>query len=131
MRRGCGKSQLTQKAFLWDALRAKRAGHKFRRQHPIENYIADFICLDVWLVVEVDGGYHTKTEQKEADDARDARLKELGFTTLRFTNEEVINKIDIVVETIQQKATELKKAPPPKTLGGSSPSPLQGEAGRG
>ncbi len=116
-------------SILWSALRSKQTGYKFRRQHPVENYIADFICLDVWLAIEVDGGYHTTVEQKEADDIRDSRLKELGFTTLRFTNEEVINKIDIVVETIQQKATELKKTLPPKTIGGPGPSPLQGEAG--
>ena len=52
---------------LWNALRNRATGYKFRRQHPIESYIADFVCLETWLIVEVDGGYHTSETQKAED----------------------------------------------------------------
>ena len=128
---------------LWDNLRNRNTGYKFRRQHPIENYIADFVCLDVWMIVEVDGGYHTTTEQKEADTARDNYLKEIGFTTLRFTNEQVLHDLENVLHQIKAKADELKNssallnkeatAEKEENDGQSEtddgPSPLQGEAG--
>ncbi|MDR0792533.1 MAG: DUF559 domain-containing protein, partial [Chitinophagaceae bacterium] len=94
--------------FLWNNLRNKAIGHKFRRQHPIENSIADFVCLDTWLIVEVDGGYHKNSEQQRADNERDASLKEIVFVTLRFTNEQVINDIEKVIETSKNPCDEIK-----------------------
>ncbi|MBA2761352.1 MAG: class I tRNA ligase family protein, partial [Segetibacter sp.] len=114
---------------LWNALRNRGTGYKFRRQHPIQNYIADFVCLDVWLVVEVDGGYHNKNDQKESEVARDEALKELGFTTLRFTNEEVLHNIDNVLSQIKQTADNLKTKSTQKRIAVNGSSPLQGEAG--
>jgi very-short-patch-repair endonuclease len=68
---------------LWKHLRAHRLnGAKFKRQQPIANYIADFVCFEANLVVELDGGQHA--EQVEYDKKRDALLKEYGFTVLRF-----------------------------------------------
>ncbi len=116
-------------AIMWNALRSRNIGHKFRRQHPIENYIIDFICLDVWLVIEIDGGYHNKPEQKNADEIRDTRLKELGFTILRFTNEEIIGNLDNALKTIQDKADEIKQSAAEKRAAVRGSSPLQGEAG--
>lgn len=55
---------------LWECLRGKQLGYKFRRQHPVNDFIADFICVEKNLVIEVDGGYHTTKEQREADNLR-------------------------------------------------------------
>lgn len=73
-------------------------GHSFRRQRPIGNFIADFVCLPLNLIVEVDGFSHE--EDGVIDDNRDNELKELGFTTLRFSSWEVLNQIDEVANTI-------------------------------
>ena len=87
---------------LWQALRAKQLGEKFRRQHIICDCIADFVSLKSKLIIEVDGGYHNETEQAEADMLRTQFLNEQGFKVIRFTNDEVLNNIDGVVEKIKQ-----------------------------
>ncbi len=114
---------------LWNALRNRGTGYKFTRQHPIQNYIADFACLDAWLLVEVDGGYHIDAQQKEADTARDAALKELGFTTLRYTNKEVLHNMENVLSQIKQTADNLKTKSIQKLPAANGSSPLQGEEG--
>jgi leucyl-tRNA synthetase len=89
---------------LWQEIRNRKLDYKFRRQHPIDNYIADFICLEQKLIIEVDGGYHTQT--KEYDDARTFVLNELGYSVIRFTNEEVLNDIKTVLSNIKDTFTE-------------------------
>lgn len=84
---------------LWYRLRANQLGLKFRRQHPFENYILDFVCLPIKLVVEVDGGQHL--EQVEYDARRAAFLEAAGFRILRFWNNQVLAEIDTVVEAIK------------------------------
>jgi leucyl-tRNA synthetase len=86
---------------LWQELRNNKLGVKFRRQHPIDAYIVDFICLQQRLIVEVDGGYHETDEQKELDKERTRILNEIGFNVIRFTNEGVINDIESTVQTIK------------------------------
>ena len=81
---------------LWQLLRGKSFGVKFRRQHAIGDYIADFACLSCSLVVEVDGGYHLETNQQETDQIRTEYLESKGFSVIRFTNEEVLHDIDQV-----------------------------------
>ncbi|HEX8358062.1 MAG TPA: DUF559 domain-containing protein, partial [Segetibacter sp.] len=110
-------------SILWNAVRNRALGYKFRRQHPIENFIADFVCLDAWLIVEVDGGYHNQEEQKQADESRDTRLKAVGFTTLRFSNEQITADLQSVLQQIKAVCDKIKTG----TVAGSSP--LQGEAG--
>jgi very-short-patch-repair endonuclease len=84
---------------LWKCLRNRKLrGFKFRRQHPIEHFIADFFCLEYGLVVEVDGGYHNESEQKKYDEGRTFELRELKVKVIRFTNEEVIEKNGICFE---------------------------------
>jgi len=78
-------------AALWQMLRNSKTGNKFRRQHPIEAFIVDFVCLEKGLIVEVDGGYHGNEEQKMYDEYRTTALKEKRFTVLRFMNEEVLS----------------------------------------
>lgn len=90
-------------SILWNFLRRKQLGVLFRRQYIVDTYIVDFICLSKQLVVEVDGKYHTSMEQQELDQKRDTRLQELGYATLRFSNEEVIAQPETVVEKIKQR----------------------------
>lgn len=87
---------------LWNRLRDKQIeGNKFRRQHIIDSFIVDFVCLSKQLIIEVDGGYHNKPEIKEADEFRTSILEEIGYRILRFTNEEVIADTDAVVNKIE------------------------------
>ena len=86
---------------LWQALRNRSIGDKFRRQHLIEDYIVDFVCLEKKLVIEVDGEYHNLRDQKEADDLRTQYLEFFGFKVVRFLNTEVETKIESVLEKIK------------------------------
>tara|TARA_R110002050_G_scaffold29630_6_gene76095 strand:+ start:11058 stop:14918 length:3861 start_codon:yes stop_codon:yes gene_type:complete len=87
---------------LWECLKTKQLnGYKFRREHIIDEYIVDFVCLAKNLIVEVDGGYHNNPEVHEADKFRTENLEDLGFRVIRFTNKEVIGNIDGVLEKIK------------------------------
>jgi len=82
---------------LWNAIRAHRLeGLAFRRQMPIAGYIVDFACPQKKLIVEVDGSQHGRAEQSEADRHRDERLAELGWTVLRFWNDDVLRNLEDV-----------------------------------
>lgn len=86
---------------LWKHLRNnKLKGLKFRRQHPLDIYIADFYCHQKKLIIELDGGIHDTPEQREYDEGRTFELEEKGFKILRFRNEEVINDLENVLERI-------------------------------
>jgi len=85
---------------MWESLRGKKIGFKFRRQHIIDEFIVDFVCIEKNLVIEVDGEYHNSSEQKNADELRTKILNELGFKVIRFKNEEVIGNIDGVLKKI-------------------------------
>ena len=87
---------------LWQLLRNNQLGVKFRRQHPIDAYIVDFMCLQERLIVEVDGGYHESDEQKYYDTNRTEVLKNIGFEILRFTNDEVLADPFIIKEKIKE-----------------------------
>ena len=91
---------------LWEVLRAKKMGHRFRRQHIVGDFIVDFICLPLRLIIEVDGKYHDTAKQKKADHLRDSILNQAGYTILRFTNEEVIGNIEHVVHRITHAMSE-------------------------
>ena len=76
---------------LWQDLRDRQIlGHKFRRQHPVGRYFADFACIEAMLIVELDGGQHFSDEGMEADIRRTADLNALGYQVLRFTDREVL-----------------------------------------
>ena len=102
MRKGYTEAE----GILWKELRNEKLGVKFRRQHPIEAYIVDFICLQEKLVIEVDGGYHETDEQKSYDEMRTKTLKAIGFEVIRFSNNEVIKNIEEVKEKIRSKLAE-------------------------
>lgn len=90
---------------LWQALRNKQLGVKFRRQHIIGRYIPDFICIPKKLIIELDGAIHDT--QKEADEERTRYLNEKGYTVIRFTNEEVLSDLNNVVAKISSQLEAL------------------------
>ncbi|HEY6335004.1 MAG TPA: DUF559 domain-containing protein [Alphaproteobacteria bacterium] len=92
---------------LWRALRERVTSWKFRRQHPIGQFVTDFACPARKLVIELDGGQHA--ERKEADTRRDAVLARHGYRVARFWNNEVLDNLDGVLETIRR----VLEAPPP------------------
>ena len=96
------KNSTPAETILWECLRNKNLKYKFRRQHIIDVFIADFVCIEKKLVIEVDGSYHNTPEQKEADEMRTQILNEIGFKVIRFTNEEVIANTDKVLEKISK-----------------------------
>jgi very-short-patch-repair endonuclease len=88
---------------LWPFLRNRKfMGLKFRRQHPIDKYIVDYICIEKKLVVEIDGGIHQKPEQKEYDSERTADLERYGLKMLRLSNEDVLNDVIKVLKEIKK-----------------------------
>ena len=95
------KEPTDAEAALWELLRDKKLGDKFRRQHLIDDFIVDFVCLSKNLVIEVDGGYHNDPTQKEYDQQRTLYLNEKGFRVIRFTNEEVLGNTEAVLTKIK------------------------------
>ena len=86
---------------LWNELKNRKLlGLKFRRQHPLHFYIADFYCHKQRLVIEVDGGVHLLEQHKENDENRTAELERYGVRVIRFTNDQVINSTDEVKQAI-------------------------------
>ncbi len=95
---------------LWAQLRAKKlAGLKFRRQHPIWIFITDFYCHEVKLVVELDGGIHQESEQKQWDENRTAELERFEIQVIRFTNKEVFENLEVVLKTILNECEKRKE----------------------
>lgn len=89
-------------AALWTLVRNRQVvGLKFRRQHAIDDFIVDFICLDRALIVEVDGSIHDQPEQAEYDTQRQAHLEGLGYQVLRFKNAEVLKTPERVTAQIK------------------------------
>ena len=86
---------------LWQCLRGNQLDVKFRRQHSIDRYIADFVCLSHKLISEVDGAGHLEPDQADYDSGRSALLAELGYRILRFSNEQAINQTEDVLTTIK------------------------------
>jgi very-short-patch-repair endonuclease len=97
------KSMTEAEEMLWKQIRNnKLKGLKFRRQHPLDIFIADFYCHERKLILELDGGIHDTPEQMEYDEGRTAELEEKGFKILRFKNDEVLNDINQVLEKISE-----------------------------
>ncbi|OKO69511.1 DUF559 domain-containing protein [Bradyrhizobium sp. NAS96.2] len=95
-------SQTNAEAKLWQALRNRRlARWKFRRQHPIDRYVVDFVTLDGKLTVEVDGATHSTSSELKRDEARTKVLEACGFLVVRVTNTDVYENLEGVLETIE------------------------------
>jgi len=103
------KKQTEAEKILWNAIRSRKCyGLKFRRQHPIASFILDFYCHEHLIAIEVDGGIHMSPDSLEYDKYRSSILEELGIKVLRFTNKEVINELDSVLEKIKQVVFSLQ-----------------------
>ena len=94
---------------LWKKLRAKQLGYTFNRQKPLLNYIADFYCKPLNLVIEIDGKSHTTIEKGERDFKKEEGLKMLGLEVLRFTEKQVRYSMNDVVLCIQIKISEIEE----------------------
>ncbi len=108
--RALRKSSTDAENLLWYRLRNRQLlDLKFRRQRPIGKYIADFACLEIGLVIELDGGQHL--DRIAYDAQRSADMKQLGFETLRFWDHEVLKETNAVMEKIRQLAEALALTP--------------------
>ena len=99
---------------LWRRLRLEQLGVKFRRQHPIGQYIVDFACLSPKLIIEIDGSQHI--DQALADQARDAWLRAQGFQVLRFWSNDVLTQTEAVLVAIRHCLLLLQQPAPTPTL---------------
>jgi len=90
-------------SILWSRLNNKQLGEKFRQQHIIGNYIADFVCLKKKLIIELDGRYHYYGDQQEKDRIRERILNEYSYRIIRFTNDELIADFDKVISKILEE----------------------------
>ncbi|PIK97293.1 DUF559 domain-containing protein [Synechococcus sp. 63AY4M1] len=113
----------TAESLLWELLRDRRLlGRKFRRQHPIGQFIADFFCDDARLIIEIDGAVHREPTQQERDRLREEILREHSFAILRFTNEQIFDHTEQVLQEIAAYVTAYSY---------EHPSPLSQGFGRG
>ncbi len=96
------RKETQAESILWKYLRMDQLGVHFRRQHIIDNYIADFACLAKRLIIEIDGGYHQLPTQQVSDAERTEWLEDQGFKVIRFTNEEILFDTDNTIKKIQE-----------------------------
>lgn len=101
------------------------AGFKFRRQAAIDRYIVDFVCFELKLVIEVDGGQHAEEQQLIRDQQRTEFLQSRGFQVLRFWNCDVLDDIDAVLVAIEKSIGKTMRVPPPLA------PPRKGEGNKG
>ncbi|MFA4817829.1 MAG: endonuclease domain-containing protein [Parcubacteria group bacterium] len=105
--RSLRRKSTPQEIKLWAHLKSRNfSGLKFRRQHIIDKYIVDFICLEKKLIIELDGCQHKREKDTKYDAKRNEYLKNLGFTVLRFWNNEVDSNLSGVILKIEEKIKE-------------------------
>jgi very-short-patch-repair endonuclease len=114
------RSNLTEcETLVWNRLnKDKVLGFRFKCQHPIDIFIADFYCHKLRLVIEIDGGIHKTLNQREYDEGRTAEIESFDIKVIRFTNDEVKKDINGVIRKIVQICIERKKE-----LGLNTPNP--------
>lgn len=97
-------------SYLWKfALKSNLMGYSFKRQRPVLNYIADFMCCDLNLIIECDGATHLLPGAEEKDLVRQHELEAVGFTVLRFEDSMVLNNLGTTITIIQQEVERLTK----------------------
>ena len=102
------KNMMPTEWAVWNHLRDKKTGVKFRRQVPIGKYIVDFFSLEIGLVVEIDGSQHYEEKNRKYDEKRTNYLSKHGIKTIRFNNYEVATNLEGVIETIIKNVNDLK-----------------------
>lgn len=120
------KSMSLPERMLWQRLKLRPGGLKFRRQHPIGPYVADFCCLSQRFVIEVDGEAHDHVDRVKFDERRVAFMKENGFRVLRVTADRVLADADDAAEAIVSRVASPLHHPMPSASDG--PPPRAGEA---
>jgi len=96
------KNLTKSEKLLWEKLSKNQFhGFKFRRQHPIHIFIADFYCHKLKLIIEIDGEYHENEKQKLLDEQRTELLEKQGLKIIRFTNEEIASNIEEVIKKLE------------------------------
>lgn len=106
------KNQTPQETKMWSILRNYQVkGLKFKRQYPIGNYIVDFVCKDIKLVIEIDGSQHNEIQNIKYDETRTKFLNSKGYTVLRFWNNDIDKNIDGVYEKILAAINEIQPSP--------------------
>jgi very-short-patch-repair endonuclease len=93
---------------LWQILRTKPMGLKFRNQHPVDDYVADFYCHSAKTLIEIDGKSHDMGDQPEFDEERDARLNSLGYQVVRIPATDVLKCPTTVAEQLVALCAEPK-----------------------
>lgn len=111
------KNMTDAEQLLWRLLRREQLGVKFRKQHAVGQYVADFACLDPQLIVEVDGGQHAEPNEQKKDEVRTAYLNKAGFQVLRFWNHEVLQNPTGTLEVIEEALRTLRSHPNPPPPG--------------
>lgn len=99
---------------LWQHIRNKQLGVKFRRQHPLGPYVVDFYSHEIRLIIEVDGEYHLAESQKEIDKLRDEKIIASGCRILRFSDDQINCKLNDVIIEIKHKVDSIKSNAPVK-----------------
>jgi very-short-patch-repair endonuclease len=108
------KNPTESEKVLWNTLRRFRSeGYIFRRQHPLDIFIADFYCHKLKLIIEVDGEIHDSEQAIEYDDGRSGELEKFGIKVIRFTNDQVLGDKETVISLIHQYISETASPSPP------------------
>jgi len=102
------RSMSLPEGLLWRELRKRPGGYKFRRQHPLGRYIADFYCPAAKLIVEIDGLSHARGERPQRDETRDRFMREQGLRVLRITAADVMNDVEaVLIMIVEECRTDL------------------------
>jgi very-short-patch-repair endonuclease len=115
------KEMSLPEVLLWEQLRQRPGGFRFRKQFPQDPYVIDFVCLAMRLAIEVDGEAHDRGDRPQRDIARDAQLREHGFTMMRIPASEVLGNLEGVLMGILEQCRALRPlhrpadGPPPRS----------------
>jgi very-short-patch-repair endonuclease len=113
------KQQTLAETIFWQEMRNRKClGYKFYRQWVLLNYIVDFYCKELQLVIEIDGDVHLREEAQVYDSIRSAELESYGLTVLRYSNEQVLTNLFEVLEDLKNHITSLASSPLSGTRGG-------------
>jgi very-short-patch-repair endonuclease len=126
-------SMTKAEACLWKfALRARQMkGYSFRRQRPIMNFVADFACLELKLIIEVDGYTHSLDETIRKDFIKQKALEDAGYHVIRFSDHEVLRDMRNVILTIEMYIEDIEAGnPPPTPASGGQPPPTPASGGQ-
>jgi very-short-patch-repair endonuclease len=125
--RSLRRAKTAPEVHLWQWLRTRPGGYKFRHQHPAGPYVFDFYCATVRLVIEVDGEAHSRGDRPERDDARDAWCAEQGMRVMRIAALDVMRDLDAVSRGIMSACGDEGADFPSTAFGGPPPHAAHGE----